>query len=182
MFQLFKNKKVRLIFRTVVLTALIAATIAVIYLNSLKDNPVLAEGDDAPNFMLERLDSNEVIELDQLKGKGVMINFWATYCEPCKKEMPYMEELYKEYQDKGIEIVAVSVDKNRMVIENFYNRFDLSFPLVHDKKGTIMELYQVQPLPTSFFINPDGTIERVVKGPLTLDRLETYFKEILPKN
>ncbi len=172
----------RLIFRTVVLAALVITTILVLYINSLQDDPVLAEGDQARDFMLERLDNGEDIQLSELEGKGVMINFWATYCEPCKKEMPYMEELYQKYQDEGIEIIAVSVDKNKMVIDNFYNRYDLSFPLVHDKNSTIMELYQVQPLPTSYFINPDGTIERIVKGPLTLDRLETYFNEILPEN
>ncbi|SEP69602.1 thiol-disulfide oxidoreductase ResA [Piscibacillus halophilus] len=179
---MFKNKKMRLIFRTVVLAALVITTILVLYINSLQDDPVLAEGDQARDFMLERLDNGEDIQLSELEGKGVMINFWATYCEPCKKEMPYMEELYQKYQDEGIEIIAVSVDKNKMVIDNFYNRYDLSFPLVHDKNSTIMELYQVQPLPTSYFINPDGTIERIVKGPLTLDRLETYFNEILPEN
>ncbi len=172
----------RLIFRTVVLAALVITTILALYINSLQDDPVLAEGDQARDFMLERLDNGEDIQLSELEGKGVMINFWATYCEPCKKEMPYMEELYQKYQDEGIEIIAVSVDKNKMVIDNFYNRYDLSFPLVHDKNSTIMELYQVQPLPTSYFINPDGTIERIVKGPLTLDRLETYFNEILPEN
>ncbi|TFB14104.1 thiol-disulfide oxidoreductase ResA [Filobacillus milosensis] len=176
-----KNKNKRLVFRTVILSILVVATILALYINAQNKNPILEAGDVAPNFMLERLDSNESIQIDQLKGKGVMVNFWATYCEPCKEEMPYMEKLYKVYKDKGIEIVAVSVDKNKMVIENFYNRYNLSFPLVHDKKGTVMELYQVVPLPTSYFINPDGTIERVVKGAITLNRLESYFKEILPK-
>ncbi|GEL76120.1 thiol-disulfide oxidoreductase ResA [Tenuibacillus multivorans] len=177
-----KNKRLRLVFRTIVLSILVVTTIAVLYVNFQKDDPILEAGVEAPNFILDRMDSNEKIELDTLEGKGVMVNFWATYCEPCKKEMPFMEELYQEYQDQGIEIIAVSVDKNSMVIENFYNQFNLSFPLVHDKNGTIMEAYQVQPLPTSYFINPDGTIERVVKGPLTLERLESYFKEILPNN
>lgn len=161
---------------------LVATTIFVLYINAKSDDPLLAQGDQAPNFVLERMLSDETIELEELKGKGVMINFWATYCEPCKKEMPHMEELYAEYEEKGIEIVAVSVDKNSMVIEDFYNRLNLSFPLVHDKNGTVMDRYQVVPLPTSYFINPDGTIERVVKGPLTLEKLEGYFKEILPED
>ncbi|PKR78887.1 thiol-disulfide oxidoreductase [Halalkalibacillus sediminis] len=176
------KKKKRYIFRTVVLSTLVLTLVAVLVVNAQKDNPALTEGDQAPNFKLDRLDTDGSIELEELKGKGVMINFWATYCEPCKKEMPYMDELYQEYEEKGIEIIAVSVDKNELVINNFYNRLDLSFPSVHDKSSVIMDLYQVVPLPTSYFVNPDGSIERIVKGPLTLDRLETYLQEIVPQS
>lgn len=177
------KKKKRLIIRTVILSVLVLTLIGVLYVNFSSEQPVVAEGDEAPNFKLKRLDvEGETIELKDLEGKGVMLNFWATYCEPCKEEMPYMNELYQEYKDKGIEIVAISVDSNEFVINNFYNKLGLSFPSVHDKKGTVMEAYDIVPLPTSFFVNPDGTIERVVKGALTLERLEGYLQEILPTN
>ncbi|MBR7553289.1 thiol-disulfide oxidoreductase ResA [Allobacillus sp. GCM10007491] len=175
------KKKKRLIIRTVILSVLVLTLIGVLYVNFSKERPVVAEGDEAPNFKLKRLDAEgETIELKDLEGKGVMLNFWATYCEPCKEEMPYMDELYKEYKDKGIEIVAISVDSNEFVINNFYNKLGLTFPSVHDKNGTVMEAYDIVPLPTSFFVNPDGTIERVVKGALTLERLEGYLQEIQP--
>ncbi|WP_188206051.1 thiol-disulfide oxidoreductase ResA [Alkalibacillus aidingensis] len=177
-----EKKKKRLVFRTIVLSVLVLTLIFVLVVNANQDRPKLEEGDPAPNFKLDRLDQEgETIELADLEGQGVMINFWATYCEPCKEEMPYMDQLYEEYNDQGIEIIAVSVDKNEIVINNFYNSLDLSFPSVHDKNETVMEAYEVIPLPTSYFINPDGTIERVVQGPLTLERLEEYFLEILPQ-
>ncbi len=177
------KKKKRLIIRTIILSVMIVALIGVLYVNFSKERPNLAAGDQAPNFKLERLDAEgETLELNELQGKGVMINFWATYCEPCKEEMPFMDQLYQEYKDQGIEIVAVSVDSNEFVINNFYNRLGLTFPSVHDKNSTVMDAYQIVPLPTSYFLNPDGTINRVVKGPLTLERLEGYLQEIMPNS
>lgn len=175
-----QNKKKRLVFRIIVLTILVVSLVVTLIVNAKKDNPILAVGDDAPDFMLDRLDSEGTIKLSDLKGKGVMINFWATYCEPCKEEMPYMDELYEKYKDQGFEIIAVSVDINEMVIRNFFERLQLSFPITHDKNRTIQELYNIIPLPTSFFINPDGTINEIIKGPLTLENLESYILNILP--
>ncbi|WP_027964499.1 thiol-disulfide oxidoreductase ResA [Halalkalibacillus halophilus] len=176
-----ERKKKRLIFRSAVLAILVGTLVFVLIINLNQDRPSLAEGAEAPNFKLDRLDENGAIELNDLEGQGVMINFWATYCEPCKEEMPHMQELYEEYEDQGIEIIAVSVDKNEFVINNFYNSLGLTFPSVHDRNETVMESYEIVPLPTSYFINPDGTIERIVKGPLTLERLDEYFQEILPE-
>ncbi|NIK12337.1 thiol-disulfide oxidoreductase ResA [Alkalibacillus almallahensis] len=176
------KKKKRLIFRSVVLTLLVGTLVFVLIVNANSERPDLEEGVEAPNFKLDRLDkSGETIELKELRGQGVMVNFWATYCEPCKKEMPYMDQLYQDYKDQGIEIVAVSVDRNESVINNFYNSLDLSFPSTIDRQETVMDVYEVTNLPASFFINPDGTIERIVRGPVTLESLEGYFQEILPE-
>ncbi|MET3682368.1 peroxiredoxin [Alkalibacillus flavidus] len=176
------KKKKRLIYRSIVLAILTGTLVFVLIVNFNSQRPELEEGETAPNFKLDRLDQpGETIELNDLRGQGVMINFWATYCEPCKKEMPYMDQLYQEYKDKGIEIVAVSVDRNESVINNFYNSLDLSFPSTIDRQETVMEVYEVVNLPASFFVRPDGTIERIVRGPVTLEDLESYFQEILPQ-
>ncbi|WP_017184953.1 thiol-disulfide oxidoreductase ResA [Alkalibacillus haloalkaliphilus] len=176
------KKKKRLIFRSVVLAILAGTLVFVLIVNAGSERPSLQEGVEAPNFKLDRLDQEgESIELHDLRGQGVMVNFWATYCEPCKEEMPYMDQLYEEYHDQGIEIVAVSVDRNESVINNFYNRLNLTFPSTHDRNNTVMELYEVVNLPASFFIRPDGTIERIVRGPVTLESLEGYFNEIRPQ-
>src|SRR5699024_9321102 len=115
-------------------------------------------------------------------GKGVMLNFWATYCKPCEEEMPYMQELYPEYKDKGIEIVAVSLDSTELVIDKFIDEYDLTFPIPHDTKGEVMDLYNVGNLPSTLFINPDGEIEEVVEGALNLEKFEDYYKKIQPYN
>lgn len=179
-----KKKRNRLIFRSVVLVVLLAAVAYALISNLSEDDANVEEGDEAGDFKLNQVnDANdtESIQLSDLEGKGVMINFWATYCEPCKVEMPYMEELYPEYKDKGVEIVAVSLDATQLVIDKFLDEYDLTFPVVHDTNDQVLDQYGVEPLPSTFFINPDGEVEEIVEGALTLDKLEGHLKKIEPK-
>src|SRR5699024_4424090 len=133
-----KNKKRnRIIFRVIILLILLSAIIYAVVTNLQKDNSIYGVGDEAPDFELTQVNENngvETVKLSDYEGKGVMLNFWATYCKPCEKEMPYMEELFPEYQDKGVEIIAVSLDAAPLVIHNFIDKYDLSFPIPHDSK------------------------------------------------
>lgn len=164
-----KNKKKnRLIFRSAILFVLFAALVFALVSNFLKDNSVIDVGDEAKDFQLKQINGDGgSLQLSDLKGKGIMLNFWATYCEPCEDEMPYMQKLYPEYKDKGVEIVAVSVDATELVIEQFVDNYDLTFPVLHDK-GQVMDLYGIDPLPTTFFISPEGEVVEKVSGALTL--------------
>lgn len=110
-----------------------------------------------------------------------MLNFWGTWCKPCEAEMPYMETLYPKYHDKGIEILAVSLDNTELVINRFIDKHDLTFPVLHDTTGEIRDLYKVGPIPSTFFIGPDGKIKEVVNGALTLEKLERSLQNILPE-
>ncbi|MCD5323042.1 MULTISPECIES: thiol-disulfide oxidoreductase ResA [Pontibacillus] len=179
------KKKKRLIFRSIILVVLAIAVGFALY-SSFTDGEkaVLKEGDTAPNFKLKTVnhETADALALSDFKGKGVMVNFWATYCEPCKEEMPYMEELYKKYKDKDVEILAVNLDQSELVVKRFLNEYGITFPIVHDKKGQVMGEYGVGYLPASYFINPDGTIEKKIIGPLTLDRLEGYLQDITPES
>ncbi|HLR71224.1 MAG TPA: thiol-disulfide oxidoreductase ResA [Pseudogracilibacillus sp.] len=175
------KKKKRFIFRSIILAVLLSAIVFALVTNLNKDNDVYNVGDMAPDFELVQINDNnelEKIRLSDLEGKGVMLNFWATYCKPCEKEMPYMESLYPEYDD--IEIVAVSLDASDLVIQQFIDKYDLTFPVVHDTNSDVMDLYNVGPIPSTFFINPEGEIVDKVAGALTLDKLEGHFKEIQP--
>ncbi|MBB6455283.1 peroxiredoxin [Salirhabdus euzebyi] len=175
------KKQKRLIFRTIVLLILLGAVVFALVTNLNNDNEVLEEGQLAKNFELAQIGANNTFNLhDDFKGKGVMLNFWATYCEPCKDEMPYMEQLYPKFKEKGVEILAVSLDSTTLVIENFMKKNNLTFPIVHDKRGEVMDAYNIVPIPTTYFIHPDGTIARIVEGPLTLSNLESYLNEIVP--
>lgn len=180
-----KNKKRnRLIFRTAILAVLMGAVVVALVSNLQADNTVYSVGDKAPDFQLNQISNNndaETIQLSDLEGKGVMLNFWATWCKPCESEMPYMQELYPEYKEKGIEIVAVSLDGTELVVDRFIDKYDLTFPVPHDKTGEITDLYKVGPIPSTFFINPDGEIEEIVNGALSLESLEGYLNDILPK-
>lgn len=180
-----KNKKRnRLIFRTAILTVLVAA-LAFAVINTLRDdNTIYRAGDPAPDFKLQQINENnelETIQLSDLKGKGVMLNFWGTWCEPCEKEMPYMEALYPKYKDKGVEIVAVALDNTELQIDQFIEKHKLTFPIPHDKTGEVKDLYNIKPIPSTFFINPNGEIEAVINGALTLESLEGYLQDIQPK-
>lgn len=179
-----RKKRNRLIFRTIVLVILVAAVAYAIISNINKDTTKIDVGSRAPEFKLEQVNKNnelETIKLSDFKGKGVMLNFWATYCKPCEAEMPYMEKLYPEYKDKGVEIVAVNLDLTELVVNRFIERFDLTFPVPHDKSGQVMDLYGVGPIPSTFFINPEGEVVEIVEGALTLESIEGYLKEIQPE-
>lgn len=181
-----KNKmRNRYIYRASILLVLTAAVVYALVTNLSGEKDTSYDiGDAAPNFELTQVNPNndtEKVNLSELKGKGVMLNFWGTWCAPCKEEMPYMEDLYPEYKEKGIEIVAVNLDQSKLKIEHFINDFDLTFPVPHDVRDEVRELYGVGPLPSTIFINPDGVIDDIVIGALTLDRLEAHLKEIQPK-
>lgn len=184
-----KKKKTRIkkrfIFRTSILAILVAAIIFALVTNLTKDKTIYRVGDQAPDFRLEQINKYhqlETIQLSDTHGKGVMLNFWATYCEPCEKEMPYMEKLYADYQEKGIEILAVNLGEAKLTVDRFIDKHRLTFPVLHDRKGQVTDLYKIGPMPTTYFIDPEGNIVEKVEGALTLDRLEGYFMEILPKD
>lgn len=174
----------RLIYRGIILAVLVGAVIFALVSNMQKDNTVYRAGDEAPDFQLNQISKNnelETVRLSDLEGKGVMLNFWATWCKPCEAEMPYMQELYPEYKDRGVEIVAVSLDSTELVVDRFVDEYDLTFPIPHDQNGEIRDLYKVGPIPSSFFISPDGEIEEVVNGQLSLDNLRGYLDRITPQ-
>ncbi|WP_181349982.1 thiol-disulfide oxidoreductase ResA [Thalassobacillus sp. CUG 92003] len=175
-----QKKKRRLIFRTVLLTIMAGLVTYALFANFTNDDPVVAEGEQAPNFQLTEFGTDESKELKDFEGKGVMLNFWATYCEPCKDEMPHMEKLYEEYEDKGVEIVAVNLDSTNLVVKRFLEKYDISFPILHDKNGQVMDLYKVGNIPSSLFINAEGEVVKRVDRQLTLDKLEGYLKQIQP--
>ncbi|MDY0405671.1 thiol-disulfide oxidoreductase ResA [Virgibacillus sp. 179-BFC.A HS] len=179
-----KKKKKRLIFRSIVLILLLVA-VAYALLTNLSDKKTTYEaGDSAPDFKLEQINSannQSSIQLSDLKGKGVMLNFWATYCKPCEKEMPYMQKLYPKYKDKGVEIITVNLDSNKLVVDRFINKFNLTFPVLADRQDQVRELYNIVPIPSTFFIDSKGKIVKKVEGGLTLDKLAGYLQDIEPK-
>jgi len=177
------KKKKRLLFRLSILAVLLGAVVFAIVTSLQKDKTTYKPGDKAPDFKLEQVNSRnslDSIQLSKLKGKGVMINFWATFCKPCEAEMPYMQNLYKKYRDKGIEIVAINLDANQLVVNNFIEEYALDFPVVRDKSSNIRDLYRIGPIPSSLFIDKDGVIVEQKLGQLKLRDLEAYFKKIEP--
>jgi peroxiredoxin len=118
----------------------------------------------APDFVSENLRGGNTGLVDY-KGKVVLLNFWATWCMPCREEMPGMETLWKNYKEQGLVVAAVSVDEgSRGRIETFSKILDLSFPILLDPESKVSDLYKVSDMPTSFLIDRNGKIISRIVG------------------
>jgi thiol-disulfide isomerase/thioredoxin len=135
-------------------------------------------GKVAPNFELETL-SGDKLKLSDLRGKNVLINFWATWCGPCIEEMPAINEIYHEYRDQDFEVVAVNMTKfeyKREEIKPFVEGLKLSFPVVLEKEGDVIDQYQVYNIPTSYFIDKNGIV-KAKAGPMTYEQLNNIYQK-----
>ncbi|MCI0765694.1 thiol-disulfide oxidoreductase ResA [Bacillus sp. TL12] len=171
--------KNRLLFRILILLILSVAVGFTLYQGFFVDKEKMQIGKKAPNFVVTDLEGKK-IELNDLKGKGVFLNFWGTWCKPCEKEMPYMNELYPKYKEKGVEIIALDADETNIAVKNFVNQYGLTFPVAIDKGQEIIGTYSVGPLPTSFLIDKDGNVIEKITGTQTKDQIEGYLKKITP--
>ncbi|MFB9988532.1 thiol-disulfide oxidoreductase ResA [Bacillus benzoevorans] len=173
-------KKRRLLIRTVILVILLAAVGYTLYANFTKDEgQKVAIGEKAPDFELVDL-NGETHRLSDYEGQGVFLNFWGTYCKPCEKEMPYMEEQYQQFKDKGVQVLAVNVGESEFAVKKFAERHQLTFPIVIDSENDVQSAYGINPLPITFLIDKDGTVIKSFTGSLTSEKVEQFMKEIQP--
>ena len=131
----------------------------------------------APNFQLTTLDGQEV-SLTDYRGQRVMLNFWATWCPPCRAEMPDMEQLY---QDTAIEILAVNLtqtEESEKQVREFVNEYELTFPILMDMDIDVAMLYQIQAIPTSIFLDAERTIQFIAYSALTYDQMTEVLEDI----
>ena len=140
----------------------------------------LDEGTAAPDFELSTM-TGEKVRLSDYHGKKVILNFWATWCPPCKAEMPHMESFYKANKNSGITILAVnltSVDKGKDAVQNFINSNGLTFPILLDETGMIGTKYQAFTIPTSYIIDTKGIIQKKVVGPMDENTMKAFMDSI----
>lgn len=126
------------------------------------------EGEKAPDFQQRTL-AGEEMALSDLEGKKVIINFWATWCPPCKAEMPHMQDFYHNQKENNVEILAVNLtetEKDERNIKNFVQDYGLTFPVLLDRSGEIGKTYQAITIPTSYFIDSKGIIRKKIIGPM----------------
>ena len=143
--------------------------------------PAPQKGFLAPEFKLET-PNGQSIALTDARGKAVLVNIWATWCPPCRAEMPTIEKLYQEYQDQGLVVLGVNstIQDEPPQIVPFINQYNITFPILLDVNGEASNLYELRSLPTSFFIGRDGVIkEVVVGGPMAEALLRTNIEEII---
>ncbi len=122
------------------------------------------KGQAAPNFTLTNMQGQQV-SLADLKGKVVIVNFWATWCPPCREEMPSMEMLYRKYKDQGLEILAVNAEKDgARLVRKFLQKTPYSFPILLDEGADVQNLYKVFRFPETFIVDRKGNIVEQVTG------------------
>lgn len=172
-------KKNRLLMRSIILILLIGALGYTLYSNFFVSKEKVKVGSKAPDFVLVDLEGNEH-QLSEYKGKGVFLNFWGTWCKPCEREMPYMDNQYDYYKDQGVEVLAVNIAESNVAVQSFVNKHDLSFPIPLDKDRQVLNAYGVGPLPTTFLINPDGIVVSITSGTLTERMIRDYMEQIKP--
>ncbi|MGE6629484.1 thiol-disulfide oxidoreductase ResA [Bacillus sp. NPDC077027] len=173
-------KKKRFFIRTGILLMMLVAFGYTMYSSVFAKQDRVKEGSIAPNFVLQSVKGDR-IELNDLKGKGIFLNFWGTWCGPCKQEFPYMANQYKQFKDLGVEIVAVNVGESNIAVKNFMDAYGVNFPVAMDKDRQVTEAYDITPLPTTFLINPEGKVIKVIKGTMTESNIYEYMNLIKPK-
>jgi len=135
----------------------------------------------APDFTLDRLGGGEVT-LSDLRGKVVVVNLWASWCPPCRAEMPALQGVYEVNRERGLEVLAVNTtfQDSQADAADFVREFGLTFPVLMDESGDVSRSYLLRALPTTFFIDRRGVIREVVLGgPMTKTTMETTIQDLL---
>ncbi len=162
----------------IVLAAGLAAVITFVQQRSARTRG----GFQAYDFTLPDLDGNTV-RLSEHHGKIVFLNLWATWCPPCREEMPAMERLYQRFRHKDFVILAVSEDTDSTAVRNFVQSMRLSFPVLLDPQGALPGRYGITGYPETFIIDRNGQVIQHIIGPENWDSEKSirYFSELLEK-
>jgi len=172
------------IVRRILFIVILAAGLAWIGLSAGGTQAVTAapqEGFLAPDFTLQSI-TGETYTLSDLRGQAVVINLWATWCPPCRAEMPALQKMYAEYKDQGLVILAVNstVQDTASAVPPFASEYSLTFPILLDDAGSVNNAYQVRSLPSSYFIDRKGIVRQVIiGGPMSEALLRTRIEDIL---
>ncbi|MBU5444097.1 thiol-disulfide oxidoreductase ResA [Paenibacillus sp. MSJ-34] len=134
-------------------------------------------GDKPPAFSLLGTDGS-VHNLEDYKGKGLVVNFWGSWCEPCVREMPLLEEQSKVWKDRNVVFLGINVGEDQMTVSNFVKQFGVTFPLLLDKEKQTTRKYGIGPLPTTVFISSEGKIVDIRIGELTRNVLESNLQRL----
>ncbi|MFQ5594858.1 MAG: TlpA family protein disulfide reductase [Anaerolineae bacterium] len=142
---------------------------------SLRGNPL---GQQAPDFALLDVEGKE-LSLSDVRGRPILINFWATWCGPCRTEMPVIEEAYQQHKGDGLVVLAIDVQESPELAKTFAGWLGVTFTLLDDGSGEVASRYRVTAFPTSFFVDRDGVIRAWQVGAMSRSALDRHLDKII---
>ena len=131
----------------------------------------------APDFDLARLNGPTRLRLSSLRGKAVVLNFWASWCIPCKKEAPLLEAAWQKWRSDGVVVVGVDANDFKSDARGFIHRYGITYPVVHDGPGNWLDDYGLTGFPETFFVRADGRLSSWVQGQLSKEELESGIRQ-----
>jgi peroxiredoxin len=150
--------------------------------NVTSESPAPEVGRAAPDFVLRAPDGGE-LRFSDLQGQPVIVNFWASWCTPCRQEMPEIVRAYDARKDDGLVVVAVDLQENADRVREFAEDFGMTFPIVIDRTGEVGETWRiggpVEGIPSSYFVDAEGIVQARVFGPMDAERIEQELAKIL---
>ncbi|ERI10052.1 redoxin domain-containing protein [Aneurinibacillus aneurinilyticus] len=173
--------KTRKITRLFVLAVIVLAVGWTFYTAYFKDKTTVQVGKPVPDFVAQQI-GGEKVQLSQLKGKAVVLNFWGTYCPPCREEMADLNRASKEFANKDVVILAINVGESEIPIQSFARQYKLdALPLLMDPARAITRKYQIGQMPSTFFVRADGTLyKHIVGGPMSYKTIQDNMQQIVP--
>ncbi len=154
------------------IVVLVGFAAAVILLAQPQTGAYVETGVEAPAFLLPKLGSDTPVSLEDFRGQVVLLNFWATWCKPCEEELPSMQRLHRNLEGEPFELVAISVDEEGAPVEEFRQRYGLSFPILLDPSQEAARAYQTFRFPETFLIDGEGRVVQRYIGPRSWDAEE----------
>jgi len=176
--QYMSSRRLKLFIKIILGLVILAALIFTIY-EVIQDKTTVSVGEKAPNFALKTVDG-QTVQLSDLKGQGVLLNFWGTWCGPCKSEMPAINQANQK-DLKGVKIIAVNIRETPSDVRKFYKRYHLNFTTVLDRNGKVTDTYHIDNIPSTFLIDQNGMVVKKITGPMkSVDDVVKYLKQIQP--
>ena len=135
-------------------------------------------GSKAPDFSMTGI-SGQQISLKDLRGQGVLVNFWATWCYPCREEMDDLKAAYEKYKDQGIVILGIDMKEGEDTVRKFTDSYKITYPILIDTDGKVSDAYNVFGIPSSFFIDREGVIRDIVLGEMDQDSINNKIEKLI---
>ncbi|WP_404458097.1 TlpA family protein disulfide reductase [Oceanobacillus kapialis] len=134
-------------------------------------------GDQAPDFNLQTLDG-ESVKLSDYKGERVIVNFWTTWCPPCRTEMPDMQRFFEDNDPIILAVNLTDTEVSQQTVKEFVKEYGLTFPVLLDDQAKVSALYRIQPIPTTYFIDANGKIRYKAFGALTYEQMVQEYEKM----